>query len=181
MHAPRSLKRQAGLSTIDVLIGIGVLIIIIGLVLSLGRFAGQQVDSMKTSVWHSQLVERAVGAYKPQGNCQGVSSTTLVDLKAVPKEMLSGGTILDAWGGAVQVSTITTVVANDTLVITYPAVGADECASFAQQIEGKHFRLDVGGTAIKNTTTNLGFNVGNLASACAGSSTKQVITYTRCR
>ncbi|GEM_PF-4640008 len=173
--------RQSGFSSIELMITLGVLIILLALAFTIGRFLNQQTGSLKNAIWHAQLVERAVQAYDPQNNCQGVSAANLVNLKAVPEDMLQGGQIIDAWGNLVQAAAATTVVANDTLIVTYSAVSADDCASFAQQIEGKHFRLDVNGTTVKNTSAAQNYTVGSVATACSGAGAKAFNTYTRCR
>lgn len=120
--------------------------------------------------------------FSTQGNYTGVTVENLVNLGAVPKHMVSGGTINTGWGTTVTAAVTNLTGTDDGVAFTY-TVPRESCADFVTAASGASAVVSVDGTSIKNVPGGANtVNVAALGTACdssAGGNVPVVLTVGR--
>jgi len=101
----------------------------------------------------------------------GLTNTVVNNAAITPKNMITTGSptvITNSFGGAVTVTPIALIVANDGFRITYPAVPGAVCTKLVTGTGSQFEHVIVGTTTVKALGTNTSINIAATTTACAG-------------
>lgn len=170
----RGLKKQAGYSTVEIVIGI----VIVGLMLAGAVSAGsslysdQKVDAESKRI--VQMVTKLRGYYATSPDFTGVTTATAINIEAAAKDAVSGTTIKNRFGGTVELAPVTVVATNDGLELTLTGLSKAECNTFTKQVGGMFYSAKIGTTSVKADSTAT-VNTATLEGACAAASNTVVL------
>jgi prepilin-type N-terminal cleavage/methylation domain-containing protein len=166
-NPPKNLKKQAGLTLIEILI---VLVIAAGLLFGIFYLVGvaNERSIIRDEVQsYNTMANDARTSFRKQGDYAGVAGGVLIQLGVVPPTMINGTAIRSGWNTAVVVAPINlNGTANDGMQFTY-TVPRTSCPNFIDGVTNSAARISIDGEVVKNVPANLTtVNVAAVASAC---------------
>lgn len=166
------LRKEKGYSIIELTIAMGLISALIGGILWMARglftdtATNQEVSNIP--IITSKIQKR----YFSQPNFVGLTNAITISYKLVPDNMVSGGSILNRWGGTVTIVPATINVANDSFSMTYTNVPSKSCLSMVPDLDGTIDVMAVGGTNVKPSGGVV--NLTTLATQCNASTSVNI-------
>lgn len=105
-----------------------------------------------------------------QASTAGLSNTVVNNASLTPSSMVTTGVptnITNSFGGAVVVTPLTLVAANDGFRIRYPSVPGAVCTKLVTGTGSQFERVSVGGAVVKPLGTNTQVDIAATTTACA--------------
>lgn len=141
-------RKQGGFTIVELLITLGIIgVAVIGIVSMSSN--GSQTSKVQAEVKNLQALNSAIrSGFGQNGNAYtGLTETLVKNSGGFPTQMVSGGTPINTWGGAVKVlpSTLTAGVGFD---IEYSAVPQGACVNLVNQVLTNYQKIKI------NATTN---------------------------
>lgn len=166
-NSPQNLKKQAGLTLIEILI---VLVIAAGLLFGIFYLVSQANERsiVRDEVQsYNTMANDARTSFRKQGDYAGVAGSVLIQLGIVPPTMINGTAIRSGWNTAITVAPINlNGTANDGMEFSY-SVPRTSCPNFIDGVTNSAARISIDGEVVKNVPANLTtVNVADVASAC---------------
>ncbi|MBN8946742.1 MAG: prepilin-type N-terminal cleavage/methylation domain-containing protein [Rhodanobacter sp.] len=101
----------------------------------------------------STSIDRSFGllgtyAGDPVTGAGGVTTAQIIADGLAPKSMVSGTSLLTAWGTSAAIVSAAVVRPGDAFTITYPATPAEVCAKLAAAVSGSVYDLKIGGSSV---------------------------------
>ncbi|MCV9964671.1 hypothetical protein OIU34_22530 [Pararhizobium sp. BT-229] len=170
----RSRKRGATMMEVIAYLAIAS-VIIAGVLVLLSVAFGQS----KTATALSQLnqIQTAVrNLYSGQPNYAGLSTSVIVNTRALQQSMISGATIRHAFNGAVTITPVPTTDggANSAFTVSFANVPQDACQSMLTKDLGRG--LYEAGANVKQQQPSLPFTLAQATASC--SATYNTVTWT---
>ena len=110
----------------------------------------QQAYSEQNNLQH--LITQIGRGYGAAGSFAGISPSAAIAAHLVPPSMISGTSILNAWGGVVGLSSVTVNgVPNSGLQVTDPGVPQDACVGLIENISASQWSVTVNGQGVPLT------------------------------
>jgi prepilin-type N-terminal cleavage/methylation domain-containing protein len=167
LNAPKNMKKQAGLTLIEILI---VLVIAAGLLFGIFYLVSQANERsiIRDEVQsYNTIANDARTSFRKQNDYTGVSAAVLIQLGIVPPTMINGTAIRSGWNTAVVVAPINlNGTANDGMQFTY-TVPRTACPTFIDGVANSAARITIDTTVVKDVPANLTtINVADVATAC---------------
>ena len=162
----RCLHKQAGLTLIEAVLAVLVLVAVI--TIGLGLYYGmtgsiQVVESANNATQFAGNIQRT---YRNEGAFTNVRSTSSAVINAAPNRLVSGGNLMHEWGGDISISS---QMSGGAFSIEYEAVPEDACSDFVNTVSGTFYRIDVDGTTVKDLTAGTEMTADGVQNACQGS------------
>ncbi len=173
----QQLKKQKGLTLIELMVGIVAIGVLVFLVLS-GYERFQTRADVKQHV--QDLIELSTGIENAfmtvENSYANVAQASVVGARLIPSHMLRAGIPYNPWGGAMDFATATVNNANDAFTITTPNLPAEDCVRLTERL-AKTFRFVVaGGVTVRDLVTTP--TAANIQAGCASlNSNTVVVTY----
>ncbi len=146
-------EAEKGFSLLELLlvVGVGALLLLAGIgtyqLVTSGSTANEAVRLVATVKQQSQRAWQGQAAYGP-----GNMVPTLVSMQAFPGGVVNAaGTPQDPWGGAMTIVSTATNSADDSFIITFPAVPSASCIQIGTvftENDTDFVALNIGGGAI---------------------------------
>jgi Tfp pilus assembly protein PilV len=174
-----SRKSQAGISNIQIMVGVLISAILILGGIGLIRY----IDKAKVNNDLSELTELkartvAYGA-SHGGNFAGFTNELAVGLDFFPTNRVSGAagarTVANQWKGAITVAVASTNIQADSLLFTYTGVPSTACKELVIQAASIASFITVNSATVKDTAAMV--NEGAAITACDGSNDNASIAY----
>jgi hypothetical protein len=178
----RSRKSQKGQSLIEYVIYIGLAaLVLVGII----YFAttGRKNSAIQSE---SSTLTSVVGATQKLYNADptafaNVTAAALINNGVIPPADVIGGTsIVSGFGTPITVAPDTLYQANDSVSFTY-GVPQDSCSAFVLAVNSDFAKISVGGTIVKNTTSNLALSAAALGTACQAGAGNIPVIFTATR
>lgn len=171
-------SRQAGVTLVELLIGIVVIgLVIAGVMIAAQKvFTGSETNRAASSV--AMLASNVKGIYTSSPSYAGLTNAVVINGNLAPESMVSGANLVNEWGGAVTVVPATLgAVANNAISITYADVPTEACMKLAVQTATNFDQVTVdNGTPVNVVTpTNRVVDQAAVATACGGAATVSMI------
>ena len=177
-------KKQKGLTMIELMLGLLVVLVIIGIaIIAFNNLRSSQ----RTQGMQSQLLQVLAGVQKiaPGPNYLGVSDATLIKAGHAPSDMVNdnGTALVNRFGGAVTVAPATygggTGAADNAVTITFNGVPRAECNAVIANTQPTFPRIAVGTTAVKDQfgATRVDYDQAATATACEHDANNIIFTY----
>ncbi|MGB3840404.1 MAG: type 4 pilus major pilin [Rhodanobacter sp.] len=101
----------------------------------------------------STAIDRSFGllgtfAGDPVSGAGGATTAQIISDGLAPRRMVSGASLLTAWGTSATIMPAAVARPGDAFVITYPATPADVCAKLAAAVSSSVYDLKVGGSSV---------------------------------
>jgi hypothetical protein len=152
-NAVNRFKRQAGLSNIQIMIGV----LISALLILGGVGLIKYIDKTKVNNDLSELAtlktETVNYGSRNGGSFAGFSQEIGIGLDFFPRSRVSGAVgsriVQNQWKGIITAVPATINIANDGIVFTYTGVPSGACKDLAQQAGDVAATITVGGTVVK--------------------------------
>lgn len=175
----KSLKYQAGISNIQIMVGV-----LISAILILGGMGMMRyIDKSKVNNDINELTELkartvAYGA-SHSGNFSGFTQELAVGLDFFPANRVSGAVgsrvISNQWKGSIVVVPTVSYIANDSLLFTYTVVPSAACKEVVFQASELAAVIIVNNQYAKSTTTPI--NDANIVTICGTNGDNATIAY----
>lgn len=175
-------KKQKGLTMIELMLGLLVVLVIIGIaIIAFNNLRSSQ----RTQGMQSQLLQVLAGVQKiaPGPNYEGVSADTLIKAGQAPSDMVNGTTLVNRFGGGVTIAPATygggAGAANNAVTITFNGVPKAECNAVIANTQPTFPRIVVGATAVKDqfAATPVAYTQAATATACENDANNIIFTY----
>lgn len=158
MNAVTRFKRQAGLSNIQIMIGV----LISALLILGGVGLIKYIDKTKVNNDLSELAtlktETVSYGSRNGGSFAGYTHEVGIGLDFFPRSRVSGATgsriVQNQWKGVITSAPATINIANDGIAYTYTGVPSGACKDLAQQAGDVAAIVTVGGTVVKAVAAN---------------------------
>ncbi|MDO8336490.1 MAG: type 4 pilus major pilin [Candidatus Saccharibacteria bacterium] len=164
----KSIKHQAGLGIIELLIVIGIILGVLAFIFLLSGYASAIVNAYRGANSTLAHMTNIQTVYNGTPSYAGTSTAGIAKESIIDKKYLAGGagTISNVFGGQVTVAPGTTNgLANNTLLYTDGSVAKKACSFFVSSIADSVDTIDVAGTVIKAFGGSV--DAPALATACA--------------
>lgn len=179
---PSSNKKQKGLTMIELMLGLLVVLVIIGI--AIVAFNNLR-SSQRTQGMQSQVLQVLAGVQKiaPGPNYAGVSAASLIQAGHAPSDMINGTALVNRFGGAVTVAPATygggTGAADNAVTITFNGVPRAECNAVIANTQPTFPRIAVGTTAVKDQfgATPVAYTQAATVTACDNDANNITFTY----
>ena len=163
-------KAASGFTMIELLISVTVIAVASTVVFGAYRqvTAGQNAN-IEAEASLAMLADLR-GHFQPQGTTDNVSPQVVVNASLAPSNMIQGDDIISSWGTVYNIQEFSSPnsSSNDSFHFTIPNVESDSCARFVSRAEGAFYRVDVGGTTVKDRSAgNNNVDAAELATQCA--------------
>lgn len=175
-------KKQKGLTMIELMLGLLVVLVIIGIaIIAFNNLRSSQ----RTQGMQSQLLQVLAGVQKiaPGPNYAGVSAASLIQAGHAPSDMINDTSLVNRFGGAVTVAPATygggTGAADNAVTITFNGVPRAECNAVIANTQPTFPRIAVGTTAVKDQfgATPVAYTQAATVTACANDANNITFTY----
>lgn len=173
-------NKQKGLTIIEAIIAIGLLLFVVGLAIV---FFGQGDNSTKSLATQQQItaLTASVKAVAPGPDYTGVTAAVLVAAKKVPSDMVSGTNIVNKFGGTVTIAAATYptgAAANNAFTMTQPQLPTSVCNDAVSKNLSQYPRITVNGTAVQDlqAATPVLATPATISAACATDANSVVLT-----
>jgi hypothetical protein len=174
-------RKQAGLTTIQIAVGIAV----VGLSIVGGMFLFKYIESAKVKNESAEIADLRSSSvnYATQhaGRYTGISMDIACSKDFFPQGRCSGTgaatTATNAWGGAITVATANLTGANTGVAWTYPGLTTSACIAEITDVWHHAARIDVGTTPVKTATTQA-LNDAAIIAACKAEADDATIVWT---
>ena len=160
-------RNQGGFSLIEMAIALAIAAaVLFGIFYIVSVVQNKRITNAEAQSFN-MMVSDVRTKFGSQGSFTGITPQAMVQLGVVPRNMVSGATIVSGFNTIVAVAAINlNGTAADAVEFTY-TVPRGNCADFATASEGAASRVTVGGTAVKNVTAGINaIQIGTLATSC---------------
>ena len=159
---PRHLRRRStrGVTLLELLIGVGVIIVITVGVLMGVRSLNAQLDR-SALLRHAPQIHANLSAYGVLDASTTMTLTTqaAIDLNAFPSDLVSGSSVSNAFGGQTFVTGLQTplqgIAAGGAYVLSFTGIPASQCAGVARGLSALADAVWVGASATTAQPTAL--------------------------
>ena len=146
-------NRQRGLTLIELLLGLVIVAIVIGITLiafAQTRGEAHSVQSMK----NFDIVVGAVRKLYPNPRYASLTGPVLAKSAMVPNSMIDAGyNLVSPWGAAIDVGpSVMLGPMNSGFDVVYHQVPSDQCVDLVRYGASKMLRVSVGATVVKDMT-----------------------------
>lgn len=180
LQRPKSLKRQAGISNIQIMVGVLISAILILGGIGLMRY----IDKAKVNNDLNELSElkAATVSYgsKHGENFSGFTTELGAGLDFFNPSRVTGAAgarvVMNQWKGAITVAPATLSISNDALAYTYTGVPSSACKDIVMQAGSIAGGIAIGSTNVKASPT-AAIDEANTITACDTAADNASITY----
>lgn len=168
-------KRQQGFTMMELLMVVVGAAFLIGLMMIFYNQFMRTTGVNKETALVTTMAGKLQSSYQAQGNFQGITPAIAIQLNAPDRSQVVGTNIMSRWRTPIQIApTNGGGSADDSVLITYTGVLAEDCSKFVEKAETSFFRVAVNGTTVKDLPAGNQLNVGTLAAQCAAGPTATI-------
>jgi major structural subunit of bundle-forming pilus len=169
-------NRKRGATMMEVIAYLAIASVIIAGVLVLLSVAFGQSKTATTLTQLNQIQTAVRNLYSGQAGYSGLSTTVIVNSKALQQSMISGTTIRHAFNGDVTITPVTTTGGgtNSGFTVSFANIPQDACQTMLTKDLGRG--LYEAGASVKAQQPNLPFTLAAATTSC--SATYNTVTWT---
>jgi type II secretory pathway pseudopilin PulG len=159
-------RKQLGAFSIE--LGL-VLLVVLGIIAAAVWWYRDNIRKTSINDNTSQLLHissNMISKYGKPGRYADVTTAIAVQAGVIPANLRdgAGNTATNLFGGDVTVAPQTLTGANDSMLLTWPAVPRNQCSDIVSGVAGEFRRIDVGATTVKPDNADL--DIADLETAC---------------
>ncbi len=154
-RAPISLKKQAGLTIVETLL---VMLIVLAIIIyAVNRFseanASNNMNQEQTN-WIG-VIGKIKAKYNTASDFTGVTIDVLRNSEIFPAEMVSGNTVHSLMGGTVTAAVTNAGGTNDGVALTIPGYSKKDCNEISSRLDTSVYSMSINGTTVKPANGSL--------------------------